>query len=72
MRGSSHKKGFIRIVLLAIVVIAALSYFNIDLKTFFETPVVKQIIGIFVTAWVSFIKPLLMFLYTSINGLFAR
>ena len=61
-----------RIIILAIVIIAALAYFNIDLTTLFEAPIVKSIIGIFVTAWTTFIEPLLMYLYTSISGLFGK
>lgn len=70
MKKSSHKRGFMQIVLLAIIVIAALAYFNIDIRTIFENPIVQKIGSIFVVAWTTFIKPLIMYLYTSIYGLF--
>lgn len=59
-----------QIVLLAIIVIAALAYFNIDIRSVFENPIVQKIWSIFVVAWDTFIKPLLIFLWTSISGLF--
>lgn len=70
MKRISKNRGFMEIVLLAIIIIAALAYFNIDLRTIFENPVVQKIGSIFVTAWVTYIKPLLVYLYTSISGLF--
>lgn len=63
-------KGFVKIVFLAIIIIATLAYFNIDLRAIFESPIVAKIGNIFVTAWVTYIKPLLMYLYKSIYGLF--
>lgn len=66
----NQSKGFMQIVLLAIIVISALAYFNIDLRTIFENPIVAKIGNIFVAAWVTYIKPLIMYLYTSISGLF--
>jgi len=70
MKKISSKRGFMQIVLLAIVIIAALAYFNIDLRTIFENPIVQKIGSIFVVAWSEFIKPLIVYLYTSIYGLF--
>lgn len=70
MRMISKNRGFMQIVLLAIVIIAALAYFNIDLRTIFENPIVQKIGSIFVVAWTEYIKPLLVYLYTSIYGLF--
>lgn len=70
MKNLSRSRGFIQIVLLTIIIIATLAYFNIDLRTIFENPIVAKIGNIFVVAWVTYIKPLLMYLYTSIYGLF--
>lgn len=69
-RTKNQNKGFMQVVLLAIVVIAALAYFNVDLRTIFENPIIQKIGDIFVVAWVTYIKPLLFFLWTSISGLF--
>lgn len=65
MKKISTNRGFIEIVLLAIVVIATLGYFNIDLRTIFENPIMQKIWHIFVVAWSSYIKPLFIFLWTS-------
>lgn len=65
MKKISTSRGFIEIVLLAIVVIATLGYFNIDLRTIFENPIMQKIWHIFVVAWSSYIKPLFIFLWTS-------
>lgn len=70
MKNISRSRGFMQIVLLAIIIIAALAYFNIDLKTIFENPIVAKIGSIFVVAWTEFVKPLIVYLYTSIYGLF--
>ncbi len=66
----NQSRGFMQIVLLAIVVISALAYFNIDLRTIFENSIVQKLGSIFVVAWIEYIKPLLVYLYTSIYGLF--
>lgn len=70
MKRISKNRGFMEIVLLAVVIIAALAYFNIDLRTIFESPIVQKIGSIFVVAWTEYIKPLIIYLYTSISGLF--
>lgn len=70
MKGNSQKRGFVQIILLAIVIIAALAYFNIDLRTLFENPVVQKIWHILVVAWDTYLKPMLVYLYTAIYSLF--
>lgn len=67
MKKISRQRGFMQIVILAIVVIAALSYFNIDLRTIVASPVFQKFWNIFVVAWVTYIKPLLMYLWTAIS-----
>lgn len=67
MMKASNKHGFIQIVILAIVIIAALAYFNIDLRTIFQTPLVQKIWNTFVTLWVSFIKPMIMYLWGMVS-----
>lgn len=68
-RIKNQNRGFVQVVLLAIIVIALLGYFNIDLRTFFEHPIVQKIWNIFVVAYTSYIKPLIIYLWTSFNGL---
>lgn len=70
MKRISKNRGFMEIVLLAIVIIAALAYFNIDLRTIFESPIVQKIGSILAVAWTEYIKPLFVYLYTNISGLF--
>lgn len=72
MKKISSRRGFMQIVLLAIIIIAALGYFNIDLRSVFENPIVQKIWNIFVVGWDTYIKPLLVYLYTSISALFAK
>ncbi|MDO8604844.1 MAG: hypothetical protein Q7K40_05645 [bacterium] len=66
----SKNRGFIQIVLLAIVIIAALVYFNVDVRGFFENPGIQKFIAILKGAWTNFIVPLFSYLWTSIAGLF--
>lgn len=68
-RMRNRSRGFMQIVLLAIVIIAGLAYFNIDLRTIFENPIVHKIINILIVVWTVYIKPLLMYLWTSIGVL---
>lgn len=68
MKKFSNKRGFIQIVVLAIVVIAALAYFNIDLRTIGESPIVQKIWNTLVVAWVTYIKPLIMYLWMMISS----
>lgn len=58
-----------QIVLLAIIIIATLAYFNVDLRTIFENPIIHKIVNILVVMWTSYIKPLFMYLWTSIGVL---
>ncbi len=69
MKNISQHRGFMQIVLLAIVVISVLAYFNIDLRTIFENPSIQKIGNIFVVAWITYIKPLFMYLWASTSGL---
>ena len=66
------KGGFIQIVLLAIVAIAVLAYFNIDLRRLADISIFHKIIDIFIIAWGAYIKPLFIYLGSSIWGLIHR
>lgn len=63
-----------QIVILAIGIIAALAYFNIDLRTIlgtiFGNPVVQTVWNLFVFAWTALIKPILIFIWAIISGMF--
>ncbi len=63
-------RGFIEMILLAIIVIATLSYFNIDLRSIFDMPIIQNIWSIFKGAWYSYLVPLWGYLVTSVTGLF--
>lgn len=58
-----------QVVLLAIITIAALSYFNIDLRTIFARPEVQKIWNILVIGWVTYLKPFIVYIWTSIGVL---
>lgn len=74
MKKISQQQGFTKVIFLAVVIIGALAYFNIDLRTIlgtiFENPIIQKIWGIAVVAWVSYLKPLFAYLVASIVGLF--
>jgi len=71
MKMQNQNKGFIRLILIIIVVVFLLAYFKIDVVGFINnTPVVHQIWDILVGAWTNFILPLLVYLWTSILHLF--
>ncbi|MBI5401022.1 MAG: hypothetical protein HZB12_02830 [Candidatus Yonathbacteria bacterium] len=65
----SKNCGFMQVVLLAIIIIAGLAYFNIDLRTIFARPEVQKVWHIFIVAWTAYIKPLLVYLWTNIGVL---
>lgn len=69
MRNNSNQRGFIQIVILAIITIAALGYFNIDLRSVIDIPIVQKIWNIFVVGWTTYLQPFVMYLWTSFNGL---
>ncbi len=66
-KNGSH--GFMQIVILAIIAIAALGYFNVDLRTIFAQPIFQKIWSIFLVAWITYIKPIAMYIWASLNGL---
>lgn len=68
----SKNKGFLQIVILAIVAIAILAYFNIDLRTIFSRPEVQKIWNILLVVWGTYLKPMFAYLYISISGLFVK
>lgn len=72
MKKTSGNQGFMQIVILAIVIIAALAYFNIDLRTIFARPEIQKVWHIFVIAFDTYLKPMFVYLFTSILGIFGK
>ncbi len=70
MEKSSQKRGIMQIVLLAIIVIVALAYFNIDVRGIIDTPIIQKVFVVLKGVWYGYIAPLLGYLWTSIVGLF--
>ncbi len=67
---SQQNRGFMKIILLAIIVIATLAYFNVDLRSALDKPIIQNIWGIIKGAWLSYLAPLWGYLVTSFTGLF--
>ena len=67
MKKISGNRGFMQVVLLAIIIIAGLAYFNIDLRTVFDRPEVQKVWNILLVAWTAYIKPLLMYLWANVG-----
>ena len=63
-------RGFMQIILLAIIIIAALAYFNVDVRSIIENPGVQKVLVILKGAWVNYLWPLFGYLWGSIAGLF--
>lgn len=70
MRNISSKSGFTKTIVLAVVVIATLTYFNVDLRAIFENPIIQKIWHILVVAWSNYMEPMFTYLWTSISSLF--
>lgn len=70
MRKISNERGFTKTIVLAVVVIATLAYFNIDLRAIFENPITQKIWHILVVAWNNYLEPMFTYLWTSISALF--
>jgi hypothetical protein len=69
MKKISRQRGFMQIVLLAIIIIATLAYFNIDIRSIFDSPIVQKVWHIVATAWAVYIKPILVYIWTNIGVL---
>ena len=64
--------GFVRLVLLVIIILALLAYLKVDLRKLFNYQVIQKLIDIFVFAWGTYVKPLFVYLWTSISAIFTR
>lgn len=70
IKQQNARGGFIRLVALAIVIIAILAYLKVDLRTLGDKPIIQKFFQIFIVAWGTYIKPLFMYLWLSITGVF--
>lgn len=64
------KGGFVQIIVLAVVIIIVLAYLKIDLRAIFDKPIIHNFINIFIVGWGTYLKPFLLYLVSSIVGLF--
>lgn len=72
MKKISGKQGFMQIVILAIVVIAALAYFNIDLRTIFARPEIQKVWHVLVVTFNTYLLPMFKYLFTNISAIFNK
>ena len=70
MKKISEQRGFMEIITIIIVGVAALAYFNIDLRAIFSDPLMQKMLGIIKGAWFNYLLPLGIYLKASILGLF--
>lgn len=54
-----------QIVLLAIVIIVLMAYFNIDLRSIFANPEIQKMWNVLVTDWNKYLKPIATYLFTN-------
>lgn len=59
------KGGFMQIVILAIIIIASLAYFNVDLQGLAQNDLFQKVMGIVSKAVTDYILPLVNFLKVS-------
>jgi hypothetical protein len=70
----NSNRGSANILILAVIIFAALIYFNVDLRSIVgsvvENPVFQKVWSILVVAWTSYLVPLGEYLWGSFKGLF--
>ncbi len=66
-----QSRGFIGEIILVIIAIATLAYFNVDVRGFFENDGIQKVLSIIKGAWSNYIVPLFEYLVNSIIGLFS-
>lgn len=72
MKKFSENRGFMQIVFLAIITIAALAYFNVDVRGILANEVVQKVFTILKGAWVNYLWPLFEYLWGSLSALFGK
>lgn len=74
MNKKLSNQGFMRSILIIIIAIAALSYFNVDIRSILNNilhnQIITKIISIVSGVWYGYLVPLWWYLVTSISGLF--
>ncbi len=63
-------RGFIEIIILAIIVIATLAYFNIDVRGIVQNAGVQKVLAIFIGAWNNYLVPMWHFIWTGVTNIF--
>ena len=67
-----HKGGFIEVIIIVLIAIALLTYFNIDVRSIGDT--IFEFLGkiwvIIKGAWVQYLAPMGTYLWTNLTGLF--
>ena len=66
----SKNRGFMQIILVAIIIIATLAYFNVDVKGILNNPGIKKVWMILQGAWENYLMPLFTYLWTSVANIF--
>jgi len=59
-------RGFIKLIVIFILIIATLSYFKIDISAVIESPPVQAIWSFIQTLWANFISPLVTYVWDNI------
>lgn len=69
MKNNSHQRGFMQIVFLAVVIIAGLAYFNVDLQGLAQSPLGEKVLTIMRGAMTDYILPLIKYLRENVVNL---
>ena len=75
MEKNISKKGFTKVIVIAIVIIGALAYYNIDLRTILEkiftSPLFQTIWEFLKNIWFEYLAPVWTFIKESASSLFS-
>ncbi len=66
MRINSKQRGFIKTIVIFILLIATLAYFNIDISSIIESKPVQVIWSFTKTVWTNFVTPSVEYLWNNI------
>lgn len=66
-----NKRGFTQTIILIVVIVATLAYFNVDVKSFFENPGIQKVTALLVGAWVNYVWPLFQYLWSGVVTIFS-
>ncbi|MEK7538358.1 MAG: hypothetical protein AAB552_00810 [Patescibacteria group bacterium] len=75
MKKTLSNKGFTKVILIAIVIIGALAYYNIDLRAILEkiftSPLFQTIWEFLKNIWFEYLAPIWTFIKGNLEGLFS-